>query len=98
MTPDATPEALADTRIVGPRDLPNHLYLFIQGDFIVGRLEADCSVCAWRTGQQRWSGSKMAIYAVEPTASMGCTKRLKRDHIATRQSLVERTEQHGKRN
>jgi hypothetical protein len=36
-------------------------YLFVRGDVVVGRLWADCCVCAWKDGKQKWPGAEMAM-------------------------------------
>lgn len=36
-------------------------YLFIEGDIVVGRVEADCCECAWKEGHSRWPRALMAL-------------------------------------
>ena len=37
------------------------IWLFISGDQVVGRVSADCCVCAWKDGSKRWPGTQMAM-------------------------------------
>ena len=36
-------------------------YIFLKNDFVVGRLEADCCVCAWKEGSVKFPGSEMVM-------------------------------------
>ena len=45
---------LTEDRPITVGDAPtgrNHEFLFIEGDRIVGRVYADCLVCAWKAGR-----------------------------------------------
>ena len=48
--------APGDTKALEPE-----LYLFIEGDLVVGRIEADCCDCAWKQGHPRWPRATMAM-------------------------------------
>ena len=41
----------------------NHEFLFIEGDRIVGRVYADCLVCAWKAGRHLYPAALLASAA-----------------------------------
>ena len=40
----------------------NHEFLFVEGDRIVGRVYADCVVCAWQVGHPRFPNALVASW------------------------------------
>lgn len=44
-------------------------FLFVEGDEVVGRVEADCRVCAWNEGHPKWPKAQIALWVPEPDAT-----------------------------
>ena len=74
-------------------DAPLHqdpdIWLFISGDQVVGRVSADCCVCAWKDGSKRWPGTQMAM-----TWTANETRYLEGEICLRRQNQMKRDYRH----
>ena len=41
---------------------PGTEFMFIQGMTVVGTVNADCAVCAWREGHEKWPHALLAVW------------------------------------
>ena len=69
---------LTEDRPITVGDAPtgrNHEFLFIEGGRIVGRVYADCLVCAWKAGRHLYPAALLASWCGnggQPLGSMEC--------------------------
>ena len=69
---------LTEDRPITVGDAPtgrDHEFLFIEGDRIVGRVYADCLVCAWKAGRHLYPAALLASWCGngrQPLEPMEC--------------------------